>query len=85
MSTSSTPAEYADTSSFSYHVDRAFYDRLDHYRDRFGEDWPTPEPATHTQALSPHLTRTRSAPFWQPRQTGPLSPQPNTDLHLLTG
>ncbi|MBI4900843.1 MAG: aromatic-ring-hydroxylating dioxygenase, partial [Actinobacteria bacterium] len=46
MNTSSIPAQYADTSSFSYHVDAAFYDRLDHYRDSFGEDWPAPDAAT---------------------------------------
>lgn len=52
MSTSSVPAHYADTSSFSYHVDAAFYDRLDHYRDSFGEDWPAPEPVTLAQATA---------------------------------
>jgi 3-phenylpropionate/cinnamic acid dioxygenase small subunit len=34
------PPEYADTSSYSFHVDPAWYDELDAFRSTFEDDWP---------------------------------------------
>ncbi|NLG47947.1 aromatic-ring-hydroxylating dioxygenase subunit beta [Gordonia sp. (in: high G+C Gram-positive bacteria)] len=34
------PEKYADTTSFSYHVDAAWYDELDRYRGVLRDEWP---------------------------------------------
>ncbi|ABL80350.1 MULTISPECIES: aromatic-ring-hydroxylating dioxygenase subunit beta [unclassified Nocardioides] len=52
----SIPAEYTDTSSFSYHVDADFYADLDRFRAMFVEDWPDADPADLTGTAS-FLTR----------------------------
>lgn len=52
MSAARIPEEYADTSAWSYHVDSAFYDRIDQYRATFAEDWPAPESADYARAAS---------------------------------
>lgn len=47
--------DYADTSMWSHHVDDAFYDRLDEYRDCFAQDWPAPD-AAHLEHARAYLT-----------------------------
>jgi len=38
------PARYADTTSWSFHVDQAYYDDLDRFRSIFAEDWDAADP-----------------------------------------
>ena len=53
------PDQYADTSSFSYHVDAAFYARLRTYGEHFNQDWPAPNDKTagEMQAFLYHEAR----------------------------
>lgn len=50
------PDQYADTSSWSYHVDEDYYAELDRIRALFDEDWPEPDPAALHEATT-FLTR----------------------------
>lgn len=40
MKPTELPAQYADTTSYSFHVDREFYADLDRFRGIFADDWP---------------------------------------------
>lgn len=50
------PDQYADTSSWSYHIDEDYYAELDRIRALFDEDWPEPDPTALHEA-SVFLTR----------------------------
>ncbi|MEH1017714.1 aromatic-ring-hydroxylating dioxygenase subunit beta [Micromonospora sp. CPCC 206060] len=44
------PAQYADTSAWSYHIDADYYAELDRLCRLFAEPWPQPDPADLHQA-----------------------------------
>jgi len=50
------PDQYADTSSWSYHIDEDYYAELVRIRALFDEDWPQPDP-TALHAATTFLTR----------------------------
>jgi 3-phenylpropionate/cinnamic acid dioxygenase small subunit len=52
----SLPDQYADTSSWSYHIDEDYYAELDRHRELFDGDWPEPGAAALHEATT-FLTR----------------------------
>jgi benzoate/toluate 1,2-dioxygenase beta subunit len=50
------PDQYADTSSWSYHIDEDYYAELVRTRALFDEDWPQPDPTALHEATT-FLTR----------------------------
>ncbi|MGV9672064.1 aromatic-ring-hydroxylating dioxygenase subunit beta [Gordonia sp. NPDC003504] len=52
MTIEQLPDAYADTSSFSYHVDANWYDELDRFRGIFDDDWPVADLADSHAATS---------------------------------
>ena len=52
------PDQYADTSSWSYHIDDDYYADLDRVRPLFEDDWPEPD---HTALLEATSFLTREA------------------------
>jgi len=55
---SDIPERYADTSTWSYHVDAAYYDELDRFTVLLREDWPD---ATTDEFVSAHIFLAREA------------------------
>lgn len=45
-----TATDYTDTSKWSHHVDDDWYDRLAHFVEVLGEDWPAGDPQARAEA-----------------------------------